>query len=60
MFWDNPIPLAGWISIFWAIIIIGVLFGTLGYAEEEFWTVSIRTEEACSGTDQVSLPSRSP
>lgn len=49
MFWDNPIPLAGWISIFWAIIIIGVLFGTLGYAEEEFWTVSIRTGGSMAG-----------
>ena len=41
MFWDNPVPLAAWITIFWVIIILGVLFGTLGYAEEEFWTVSL-------------------
>lgn len=33
---DLRVP-AVWISVFWAAIVIINVFGTLGYAEEEFW-----------------------
>jgi amino acid transporter len=29
---------AAWITIFWVAIIVVNIFGTLGYAEEEFWS----------------------
>jgi amino acid transporter len=35
-FWDKDISVAVWITIFWVFIIIINVFGTLGYAEEEF------------------------
>jgi amino acid transporter len=35
-FWDKDISVAVWISIFWGFIILINVFGTLGYAEEEF------------------------
>ncbi|KAH9476314.1 Amino-acid permease inda1 [Psilocybe cubensis] len=38
-YWGKDImPLAGWITIFFIAIIIVCVFGTLGYAEEEFWS----------------------
>jgi len=36
------VPLAGWITIFWIAIIILSVFGTLGYAEEEFWSSCLK------------------
>ncbi|KAI8625056.1 amino acid permease/ SLC12A domain-containing protein [Xylariaceae sp. FL1651] len=36
-YWNAEISPAVWISIFWAFIIFVNVFGTLGYAEEEFW-----------------------
>lgn len=35
-FWNKDISVAVWITIFWVFIIIVNVFGTLGYAEEEF------------------------
>ncbi len=35
-------PLAAWITIFLGAIIIINVFGTLGYAEEEFWAACIK------------------
>jgi len=35
-YWDKEISVAVWITIFWVFIIIINVFGTLGYAEEEF------------------------
>ena len=35
--WNNEINVAVWITIFWFLIIFVNIFGTLGYAEEEFW-----------------------
>ncbi|KIJ50402.1 hypothetical protein M422DRAFT_27391 [Sphaerobolus stellatus SS14] len=32
------VPIAAWITIFWIVIMILTVFGTLGYAEEEFWS----------------------
>ncbi|BGP15258.1 hypothetical protein JCM10213_001609 [Rhodosporidiobolus nylandii] len=36
------VPLAVWITIFWIAIILINLFGTLGYAEEEFWSSCLK------------------
>lgn len=41
-YWDKDTSPAVWISIFWAFLIIINVFGTLGYAEEEFWASSIK------------------
>merc|ERR1711939_1195427 len=41
-YWDTPVPLAGWITIFMVAIIIISVFGTLGYAEEEFWSSMLK------------------
>ena len=37
-YWDKSISPAVWISIFWVAIVVVNIFGTLGYAEEEFWS----------------------
>ncbi|KAL2265320.1 hypothetical protein VTJ83DRAFT_6420 [Remersonia thermophila] len=37
-YWNSSISVAVWITIFWAAILIINVFGTLGYAEEEFWS----------------------
>ncbi|KAI0444029.1 amino acid permease/ SLC12A domain-containing protein [Xylaria telfairii] len=41
-YWNQEISPAVWISIFWVFIIIVNVFGTLGYAEEEFWSALIK------------------
>ncbi|KAF9473602.1 APC amino acid permease [Pholiota conissans] len=42
-YWGMDImPIAGWISIFWVVIIIVSIFGTLGFAEEEFWSSCLK------------------
>ncbi|TFK18849.1 amino-acid permease inda1 [Coprinopsis marcescibilis] len=38
----NAMPLAGWISIFWLVIFILSVFGTIGFAEEEFWSSCLK------------------
>lgn len=35
-YWNKDISVAVWITIFWVFIIFVNVFGTLGYAEEEF------------------------
>lgn len=37
-YWNRDISPAVWITVFWIIIIAVNIFGTLGYAEEEFWS----------------------
>jgi yeast amino acid transporter len=37
-FWNREISIAVWISIFWGVIVLFNVFGTLGFAEEEFWS----------------------
>ncbi|KAG5790895.1 hypothetical protein H9Q69_010061 [Fusarium xylarioides] len=37
-YWNKDISEAVWITVFWLFIIIINIFGTLGYAEEEFWS----------------------
>jgi yeast amino acid transporter len=41
-YWAPNFPVAGSITIFWVVIIIINLFGTLGYAEEEFWASGLK------------------
>ncbi|KAI1299880.1 amino acid permease/ SLC12A domain-containing protein [Xylaria venustula] len=41
-YWNAEINPAVWISIFWGFIIFVNVFGTLGYAEEEFWSALIK------------------
>ncbi|KAF9067958.1 APC amino acid permease [Rhodocollybia butyracea] len=41
-YWTDKIPIAALITMFWVIIIIVSVFGTLGYAEEEFWSSCLR------------------
>jgi len=36
-YWDTPVPLAAWITIFLVIVLVISVFGTLGFAEEEFF-----------------------
>lgn len=35
-YWNKDVSVAVWITIFWVFIIFVNVFGTLGYAEEEF------------------------
>lgn len=37
-YWNPDINEAVWITVFWLFIIVINVFGTLGYAEEEFWS----------------------
>ncbi|EGO57080.1 hypothetical protein NEUTE1DRAFT_84772 [Neurospora tetrasperma FGSC 2508] len=41
-YWNQDISVAVWITIFLVAIIIINVFGTLGYAEEEFWASSFK------------------
>ncbi|KAI2622284.1 amino acid permease/ SLC12A domain-containing protein [Xylaria nigripes] len=41
-YWDTETTPAAWITLFWGFIIVVNLFGTLGYAEEEFWSAIIK------------------
>jgi len=41
-YWDDQTTPAAWITLFWGFLIIINIFGTLGYAEEEFWASSIK------------------
>ncbi|KAI1104794.1 amino-acid permease inda1 [Jackrogersella minutella] len=36
-YWNEEVSSAVWITVFYVFIIIVNIFGTLGYAEEEFW-----------------------
>ncbi|KAK3197230.1 hypothetical protein GRF29_1536g1065912 [Pseudopithomyces chartarum] len=41
-YWHADVPLAVWITVFWLFIILVNVWGTLGYAEEEFWSSIIK------------------
>ncbi|KAL1595936.1 Amino-acid permease inda1 [Paraconiothyrium brasiliense] len=41
-YWNNDVPLAVWITVFWLFIVLINVWGTLGYAEEEFWSSLIK------------------
>lgn len=37
-YWNSDVSPAVWITLFWVVVIVVNIFGTLGYAEEEFWS----------------------
>ncbi|KAL1413313.1 Amino acid permease [Vanrija albida] len=41
-YWTNAVPLGAWITIFYVFVIFICLFGTLGYAEGEFWSSVVK------------------
>ncbi|KYK61659.1 Amino-acid permease inda1 [Drechmeria coniospora] len=41
-YWDNQTSVAVWITIFLVAVIVVNVFGSLGFAEEEFWASSIK------------------
>ncbi|KAK7454000.1 Amino-acid permease inda1 [Stygiomarasmius scandens] len=41
-YWTDQVPVAAWVTIFWLVITFVCLFGTLGYAEEEFWSSCLK------------------
>jgi len=41
-YWTESVNIAIWITVFWLAIIAVNLFGTLGYAEEEFWSSCLK------------------
>ncbi|ROW17193.1 hypothetical protein VPNG_01345 [Cytospora leucostoma] len=41
-YWNPNISVAVWITVFLVLIVIVNIFGTLGYAEEEFWSSCIK------------------
>ncbi|GAA5836294.1 hypothetical protein JCM3766R1_003482 [Sporobolomyces carnicolor] len=43
-YWERAaaVPIAVWITVFWVAIIAVNVFGTLGYAEEEFWSSCLK------------------
>lgn len=41
-YWDSETSVAAWITIFLVAIILINVFGSIGYAEEEFWASSIK------------------
>ncbi|KAF7760107.1 hypothetical protein Agabi119p4_10783 [Agaricus bisporus var. burnettii] len=43
-YWSQAakVPLGAWITIFWIVIMLVCVFGTLGYAEEEFWSSCLK------------------
>ncbi|KAF2022571.1 amino-acid permease inda1 [Setomelanomma holmii] len=43
-YWDGvkDVSVAVWITVFWVVIILINVWGTLGYAEEEFWSSCLK------------------
>ncbi|ORY63912.1 amino-acid permease inda1 [Pseudomassariella vexata] len=41
-FWRQDISVGVWITVFFVAILIVNIFGTLGYAEEEFWASALK------------------
>lgn len=41
-YWTTEVNIAIWITVFFIAIIIVNIFGTLGYAEEEFWSSCLK------------------
>ncbi|KAF8900731.1 APC amino acid permease [Gymnopilus junonius] len=39
---EDLMPVAAWITIFWMIIIVLSIFGTVAFAEEEFWSSCLK------------------
>ncbi|KAK8846527.1 hypothetical protein IAR55_005613 [Kwoniella newhampshirensis] len=41
-YWTDAVPVAAWVTIFMLVILIASVFGTLGFAEEEFWSSCLK------------------
>jgi amino acid transporter len=41
-YWTTEVNVAIWITVFYIAIIAVNIFGTLGYAEEEFWSSCLK------------------
>ncbi|KAG7095266.1 hypothetical protein E1B28_006039 [Marasmius oreades] len=41
-YWTRAVPVAAWVTIFIFLIVFLTVFGTLGYAEEEFWASCLK------------------
>ncbi|PFH49462.1 hypothetical protein AMATHDRAFT_41527 [Amanita thiersii Skay4041] len=41
-YWTKEVHIAAWITVFWVLIMILSVFGTLGFAEEEFWSSCLK------------------
>jgi amino acid transporter len=41
-YWKPGVSVAVWITLLWLFIIVINIFGTLGYAEEEFWSSCLK------------------
>ena len=41
-YWKAGVSVAVWITVFWMAIVLINIFGTLGYAEEEFWSSALK------------------
>jgi len=41
-YWTDAVPLGAWVTIFMILIFVASVFGTLGYAEEEFWSSCLK------------------
>ncbi|KAF8873882.1 APC amino acid permease [Infundibulicybe gibba] len=41
-YWTQDVHIAAWITIFWIVLVIASVFGTLGFAEEEFWSSCLK------------------
>ncbi|TFL00709.1 APC amino acid permease [Pterulicium gracile] len=42
LYWTTDVHIAVWMTVFWITILIVSLFGTLGFAEEEFWSSCLK------------------
>lgn len=41
-YWTDQVSVAVWITVFWVAIIVVNIFGSIGYAEEEFWSSMLK------------------
>lgn len=41
-YWDTSTSIGVWITVMWILIILINVFGSLGYAEEEFWAAILK------------------
>ncbi|OHE94949.1 amino acid permease [Colletotrichum orchidophilum] len=41
-YWNDSISVAVWISLFLVVIVVINIFGSIGYAEEEFWSSCLK------------------
>ncbi|KAJ3709504.1 amino acid permease-domain-containing protein [Lentinula guzmanii] len=47
-YWTEKVFIAVWITVFWVVVMIICLFGTLDYAEEKFWSSCLKLVDSKS------------